>query len=79
MKDKSPNKNLNSVILIIHLVLRKYDSEFNENEYENIFRAVDVNQNGLIEFSEFTIAIIKKKTIITKPNLKKIYAILNRV
>jgi calcium-dependent protein kinase len=48
-------------------------------EVENIMKNVDVDRNGYIEYSEFLVASLNKKELLSKENLKKSFQLFDRV
>ncbi|CAK69759.1 unnamed protein product (macronuclear) [Paramecium tetraurelia] len=44
-----------------------------------VFKGIDINKNGEIDFQEFLIGVINKETLITEDNLKETFKILSDV
>ncbi|CAD8192136.1 unnamed protein product [Paramecium octaurelia] len=46
---------------------------------DKVFKGIDINKNGEIDFQEFLIGVINKETLITEDNLKEAFKVLSDV
>ena len=51
--------------------------ETNEEEIDKIFDIIDVNKTGFIDFTEFVMASINKKTLYAKDRIKTIFKMID--
>jgi calcium-dependent protein kinase len=50
-----------------------------KNEVESIWEKVDMDKSGNIDYSEWVIGTVNKKSILTKAKLKKAFELFDKV
>ena len=77
--DKNADGKLSREELIEGYTIIYGNAEKAIKEVEIIMKNVDVDRNGYIEYSEFLLASINKKELLSKENLKKAFQLFDRV
>ena len=50
-----------------------------EGEVDNIMKMVDVNESGVIDYTEFVMATISRKTLLDKERLEAAFKLFDQV
>lgn len=50
-----------------------YGAKFEDNEWNDIFKKVDIDENGFIEYSEFVVAAMDHKILLNKQKLSAVF------
>ena len=61
----------------LKLAMNEINIDMLEDEYDNIFRQLDGNQNDIIEYQEFLRATCDKNSLLTEENLKNTFLALS--
>lgn len=55
-----------------------FDHEITEEEVDNIFSAIDTDGNGVIDYSEFLMATMSDKDLMSKEKLKAAFRVFDK-
>jgi len=61
----------------IEKALKEFGKEYIEEDIQNILKALDVDNNGVIEYQEFIQGVCDKSSLLSEYNLKNIFNIID--
>ena len=61
----------------IEKALKEFGKEYTEEDIQNILKALDVDNNGVIEYQEFIQGVCDKSSLLSDYNLKNIFNIID--
>ena len=75
--DKTGTLNVSDLKKIAESESGKMYSQFNNDDWDQILKGVDLNGDGVIDFQDFISACVDRRVLVKKEELKKAFQIID--